>query len=53
VDLVLGAALAALAISLAAGVGVLGFFSLPVLLVGLAWVGIERLLAGPSRERRS
>jgi hypothetical protein len=38
-------ALAALALSVAAGLGVVGFFGLPLLLAGLLWIGVERLLA--------
>jgi hypothetical protein len=46
--------LATLALSLAAGLGVVGFFGLPLLLVLLLWIGIERLLrrarrTGPGR----
>jgi hypothetical protein len=45
VDVLAAIALAAVALSLAAGVGVVGFFCLPLLvLVGL-WIGGERLLA--------
>ena len=43
VDLLAAAAIAAVAIALAAGVGVLGFVALPVLLVLLAWIGVEAL----------
>lgn len=42
-DLLAAAAIAALAYALAAGVGVVGFIALPVLLAGLLWVGAERL----------
>jgi len=41
-DLLLAAAIAALALSLAAGLGVVGFFALPLLLIGLLWFGAER-----------
>lgn len=44
VDAILAAILAALALSFAAGLGVVAFFALPVLLIGLAWIGIERLV---------
>jgi hypothetical protein len=44
--------LAALALSLAAGLGVVGFFGLPVLIGGLLWIAIEGLLRG-GRARRS
>jgi hypothetical protein len=43
VDVVAAAALAALALSLAAGLGVVGFFGLPLLVLGLLWIGAERL----------
>jgi hypothetical protein len=36
--------LAALVLSLAAGLGVVGFFGLPLLIVLLLWIGIERLV---------
>ena len=42
-DTLAATALAVLVLSLAAGLGVVGFFALPVLLLGLAWVGVERL----------
>ena len=42
VDVVAGAVLAALALSLAAGLGVVAFFALPLFLVGLLSVAIER-----------
>ena len=45
-DALAALALAALVLSLAAGLGVVGFFGLPVLLLGLAWIGLERLLRG-------
>ena len=37
-------ALAVLALSLAAGLGVVGFVGLPLLALGLIWIGGERLL---------
>jgi hypothetical protein len=43
-DAIAAALLAALALSLAAGVGVVAFFALPVLLLGLLWIGAERLV---------
>ncbi len=51
VDLLLAAAIATLALSLAAGLGVVGFFALPLLLIGLLWVGAERAVAGLRRRR--
>jgi hypothetical protein len=44
--------LAALALSLAAGLGVVGFLGLPVLIIGLLWIAIESLLGG-AKGRRS
>lgn len=44
VDALAAAILAALALSLAAGLGVVAFFALPLLLVGLLWIGLERLV---------
>jgi hypothetical protein len=45
VDVLAAVVLAILALSLAAGIGVVGFFGLPLLVLGLAWIGGERLLA--------
>lgn len=44
--------LAALALSVAAGLGVVGFFGLPILIGGLLWIAIESLHRG-ARARRS
>lgn len=44
VDAIAAALLAALALSLAAGLGVVAFFALPIFLLGLLWIGIERLV---------
>ena len=44
VDSAAAICLAALALSLAAGLGVVGFFGLPLLAIGLLWIGGERLL---------
>lgn len=44
VDVIAAALLAALALSLAAGLGVVAFFALPIFLLGLLWIGIERLV---------
>lgn len=49
VDVIAGALLAALALSLVAGLGVVAFFALPLFLVGLLSVAIER---GVRRLRR-
>jgi hypothetical protein len=37
-------AIAALMLSIAAGLGVIGFFGLPLLLALLLWIGTERLV---------
>lgn len=49
IDVVLAAAVAALALGFAAGLGVVAFFALPVLLLGLLWIGVE-VVAGPARR---
>ncbi|MGN6663730.1 MAG: hypothetical protein ACTHK6_05940 [Solirubrobacterales bacterium] len=53
VDAIAAAILAALVLSLAAGLGVVAFFALPLLLVGLLWIAIERLVRrlAPSGRR--
>lgn len=43
VDLVAAVLLAAVVLQLASGLGVIGFFGLPILLLGLLWVALERL----------
>jgi len=48
VDSLAAIGLAALALCLTAGLGVVGFFGLPLLVGGLFWIGGERLL----RSRR-
>lgn len=52
VDSILAAAIAALVLSLAAGLGVVAFFALPLLLLGLLWIGVERIVAAIGRRRR-
>jgi uncharacterized membrane protein len=42
--------LAVLVLSLAAGLGVVGFFGLPLLLALLLWIGAERLLRRAGRR---
>jgi hypothetical protein len=49
VDSLVAIGLAALALNLAAGLGVVGFFGLPLLVLGLLWIGGERLT---KRRRR-
>jgi hypothetical protein len=51
VDSIAAIALAVVALSLAAGLGVVGFFGLPLLILGLLWIGAERL-RGRRRARR-
>lgn len=51
IDVVLAALLAAIALSFAAGLGVVAFFALPVLLLGLLWIGVERLALRLRRRR--
>lgn len=51
IDVVLAAILALLALELTAGLGVIAFFGLPLLLLGLLWIGAERLLSRIRRRR--
>jgi hypothetical protein len=53
IDLALALLIAAVALQLAAGLGVVAFFALPVLLLGLLWIGAERLLGRIAQRRRS
>ena len=43
-DAIAAALLAALVLSLAAGLGVVAFFALPLFLLGLLWIVVERLV---------
>ncbi|HEY3552345.1 MAG TPA: hypothetical protein VGK66_01530 [Solirubrobacterales bacterium] len=43
IDVIAAALLAAITLSLAAGLGVVAFFALPLLLIGLLWITLERL----------
>jgi hypothetical protein len=52
-DVTLAALLAALALALTAGFGVVAFFGVPLLLLGLLWIGLERLVLRIRRRRRS
>jgi len=47
IDVAAAIVLAALVLYLAAGLGVIAFFGLPVLLIGLVWIAVERLRANP------
>ena len=51
-DSLIALLLAAVAILLAAGIGVVGFVALLVLLLLLLWIGVEAALHGHSRRRR-
>jgi predicted PurR-regulated permease PerM len=50
-DVLTAAILAAVALSIAAGLGVIAFFAVPVVLIGLLWVGLERALSRLRRRR--
>jgi hypothetical protein len=52
VDMIAGALLAAIALSLTAGFGVIAFFAVPLLLLGLLWIAVERLVLRIRRRRR-
>ncbi len=52
IDSLLALALALLVLELTAGLGVVAFFGLPLLLLGLLWVGAERLVARFRLRRR-
>lgn len=51
VDSILAASIGALVLSLTAGLGVVAFFALPLLLLGLLWIGLERLVLRLRRRR--
>jgi hypothetical protein len=51
-DAALAAALALILLTLAAGLGIVAAICLPPLLLGLLWIGAERLLARLRRRRR-
>jgi hypothetical protein len=53
VDSLAAIALAAVTLSLVAGLGVVGFFGLPLLVLGLLWIGGERLLRRRRRRQGS
>jgi hypothetical protein len=52
IDVAAAIALAAISLSVAAGLGVIGFFGLPLLIGGLLWIGTERLCGRLRRRRR-
>jgi hypothetical protein len=51
IDVVLAAVIAAIALSVAAGLGVIAFFGVPILLVLLLWMGIEKVVRYLRRRR--
>jgi len=51
VDLIAAVLLAAFVLQTASGLGVVGFFGLPLLLLLLLWVCLERVMAGIRRRR--
>lgn len=52
VDLILAGALALVVLQAAAGLGVIAFFALPLFLLGLLWIGAERLARRLRLRRR-
>jgi predicted PurR-regulated permease PerM len=52
VDSVAALLVALIALQLTAGLGVVAFFGLPVLLAGLVWIGVERLVRRIRLRRR-
>jgi hypothetical protein len=56
-DAIAAIVLASIVLNLAAGLGVIGFFGLPLLVFGLLWIGVERLVrrrrGRPRLRRRS
>jgi hypothetical protein len=51
-DLLIAIALGAITISLAAGIGVVGFLALLILLVLSVWIGLEAAIRSLLRRRR-
>jgi hypothetical protein len=52
IDAIAAIALAAIALNVASGLGVVFVFGIPVLLLGLLWLGIERRVARRTRSSR-
>lgn len=52
IDAIVAALLATLVLSLAAGLGVVAFFALPIFLLGMLWIGIERTVTAIRRRRQ-
>lgn len=53
IDAIAAALLATLVLSLAAGLGVVAFFALPIFLLGLLWIGVERTVTAIRRRRQA
>jgi hypothetical protein len=51
-DLLVALALALVALQLIAGLGVVAFLALPLFLIGLLWIAVERLLRRLRLRRR-
>ncbi len=51
-DAIAALVLAIVVLSVAAGLGVIGFFGLPLLLAILIWIGVERLVLRKRAERQ-
>jgi hypothetical protein len=51
-DFLLAALIAAVVLELAAGLGVVAFFALPLFLLGLVWLGVEAAVRRLRRRRR-
>jgi hypothetical protein len=51
-DALLALLLAVVALTLAAGLGVVAFIAVPLLLLGLFWIGVERLIGRIRRRHR-
>jgi hypothetical protein len=52
IDAIAAALLATLVLSLAAGLGVVAFFALPIFLLALLWIVVERTVTAIKRRRR-
>lgn len=52
IDTVAAIVLAVVVLSVAAGLGVIGFFGLPLLLALLLWIGVERAVLRKRAARR-
>ena len=50
-DLIAALLVAVIVLSMTAGLGVVGFFAFPLFLLGLLWIGWERIRAARRRPR--